>query len=182
MNEAFGTTLEDYLSYGGYPAYFRFRNDPQRWWDYFNQSIVNAVIEKDILRFRAVKSPALFRQCFDVLCHYPSQVVSYQKLLGQIQDQGNVELVKRYLMLFHSAFLFASIEKWSGSAHRKIASSPKIIPLAPALSGRLSDEIEPGRLFEAAVGSELYRAQLERNWPRALVFLEDSIQKQCLFF
>ena len=142
MNEAFGLTLEDYLCYGGYPAYVRFQKDSARWWEYFDQSIVNAVIEKDILRFRAVKSPALFRQCFDLFCHYPAQAMSYQKFLGQLQEQGNVELIKRYLMLFQSAFLLAPLQKWSGSAQRKIASSPKVIPLAPALSGRLIPEIE----------------------------------------
>lgn len=153
MQEAFGISLEDYLIFGGYPGFQRFKQDPDRWWEYFDQSLISAVIEKDILRFRAVKSPALFRQSFDILCHYPAQAISYQKLLGQIQDQGNVDLIKRYLTLFQAAFLLMPIQKWSGSSHRKIASSPKIIPLAPALSGRFRSEIEPGRLFEAAVGA-----------------------------
>ena len=61
------------------------------------------------------------------------------------------------------AFLYRGLEKFSRKEHIKKGSSPKILPLCPALctySGPLPPWQEPekrGRLFEAAVGAALCR-------------------------
>ena len=52
-------------------------------------SIFEIVIAKDILRYSVVKKPALFRQTFMLACQYPAQEISYNKLLGQLQEAGN---------------------------------------------------------------------------------------------
>ncbi len=159
MNEAFGLTLPEFLENGGYPAYPAFKSDPDRWRKYFRNSIIDTVIEKDILKFEQVKSQALFKQCFEIVCHYPGQTLSYQKMLGQLQSSGNVELVKRYFSLFEAAFLLRQVYKWTGSPITRIKSSPKLVPLAPAM-GSLIGDAATGRVFEAAVGTELIRADL----------------------
>ncbi len=162
---ALGMDLDEYLVLGGYPRAAEFRKDPMRWRSYFQNSILEAVIAKDILRYAKVAKPALFRQTFELLTAYPAQEVSLNKLLGQLQESGNVDVVKYYLSLFESAFLFSALQKYSGSHMRRKASSPKILPLCPALCGyrhagtALSKEPElRGRLFEAAVGAELHGA------------------------
>ncbi len=157
-------SIEDFLVYGGYPGSYRFLNSKKRWADYLTNSVVETVIGKDILMQATVRSPALFRQTFYLLAAHPAQVVSYNKLLGQLQDRGNVDLIKHYIELFEAAFLFKTIFKYSRNEIQKKTSSPKIIPMAPALSTffRL-DSLSPedqGRIFEATVGAELIRAGL----------------------
>jgi uncharacterized protein len=157
----FNYSFEDYLTFGGYPAAARFKTEYSRWQSYIQASILETVIGKDILRFKSVKNPALFRQCFQILTSYPAQEISYNKLLGQLQDKGNIDLVKHYIELFEGAFLIRALEKYSGSAQVRKSSSPKILPLCPALSSyhlNLESIRQPDildRLFETCVGIEL---------------------------
>ncbi|HSN79174.1 MAG TPA: ATP-binding protein [Rhodoferax sp.] len=161
LEEAFGYDLERYLLYGGYPGAVAFEDDYDRWYAYLKDSIVEAVIGKDILQNRKVANPALFRQAFEILCRYPAQEISYTKLLGQLQDKGNTDLVKYYLELYAGAFLIYSLEKYSNKGWLTRSSSPKILTACPALytmtagPGALADPEQRGRVFELAVGAEL---------------------------
>lgn len=154
-------SLDDYLKFGGYPGSYAYLKDPQRWKKYVTEAIIEAVITRDILSFVNVRSPALFRQAFEILCAYPAQEISYNKLLGQLQSKGNVELVKHYLTLYGQAFLVETLEKFSSKTHLRKASSPKILPRCPALTTAVTDfefnDETRGRLFELAVGQELLR-------------------------
>jgi len=156
----YGLNFEEYLKFGGYPGSYLFK-DSNEWADYVKNSIVGTVIEKDILQYQNVKSPALFRQAFEILIGYPAQEISYTKLLGQIQDRGNVDLVKSYIRLFEGAFLIRALEKFSSKTVKTKSSSPKILPMAPCLY-QLSiqadyDSDERGRAFELLVGLQLVR-------------------------
>ena len=71
------------------------------------------MIGKDILQNRRVANPALFRQAFEILCHYPAQEISFTKLLGQLQDRGNTDLVKYYIEWYGGAFLLYALQKYS---------------------------------------------------------------------
>ncbi|MFZ3229868.1 MAG: ATP-binding protein [Pseudobdellovibrio sp.] len=150
--------LNDYLHWGGYPGAYAFRNDPKRMRQYLMDSIFETVVSQDILRFATVKKPALFRQVFMLASHFPAQEVSYNKLLGQLQDAGNVDQIKHYLDLFSQAFLIRLVFKYS-KAHASKTSSPKLLPSAPVftalfLNRELTQE-ELGRVFEASVGNRL---------------------------
>jgi hypothetical protein len=158
-------SLDEYLTYGGYPGSYVFIKDKKRWTDYLTQSIIDTVIGKDILTQATIKNPALFKQAFYILSSFPAQVISYNKLLGQLQDRGNIDLVKYYIELYESAFLIKSIFKFSKNELKKKSSSPKIIVMAPALSSfhRLTSLTaeDQGRLFESHVGAELVRQGFE---------------------
>lgn len=161
LEAAFNYDLDRYLTFGGYPGAVEFEHDPDRWYAYMKDAIIEAVIGKDILQNRTVARPALFRQAFEILCHYPAQEISYTKLLGQLQDKGNVELVKHYISLYAGAFLVFALEKYSAKAWLTRGSSPKMLPACPALynmtrTARAADTDEArGRLFELAVGAEV---------------------------
>lgn len=161
LKAAFGYDLERYLLYGGYPGSVEFEADNDRWYAYLKDAIVEAVIGKDILQNRKVANPALFRQAFEILCRYPAQEISYTKLLGQLQDKGNTDLVKYYLELYAGAFLIYSLEKYSAKGWLTRTSSPKILAACPALytmtagPRALADPELRGRIFELAVGAEL---------------------------
>ena len=160
---AFDYDLERYLTYGGYPGAVTYESDFDRWYAYLKDSIVEAVIGKDILLNRKVGNPALFRQAFEILCRYPSQEISYTKLLGQLQDRGNTDLVKYYIELYSGAFLINSLEKYSERSYLIRGSSPKILIACPSLYAMnegphiLDDPEKRGRIFETAVGAQLHQ-------------------------
>jgi hypothetical protein len=163
--EAFGWGLDEFLKFGGYPAAASLCHDLQRWQKYIRDSIIEPVLIKDILGLSAVQKPALFRQTFELAMAYPAREVSLQKLLGQLQDNGNVTTVKHYLELLQGAFLIRVLHKYTGSAVRTRASSPKLLPLNNALvhAFRSPEEVDDnpdwyGRVFEAAVGAALSRS------------------------
>jgi len=161
LQRAFGYTLERYLLYGGYPGAVLYEDDFDRWYAYLKDSIVESVIGRDILLNHRVANPALFRQAFEILCRYPAQEVSYTKLLGQLQDRGNTDLVKYYLELYSGAFLIHPLHKFSTRSHLTRSSSPKILMACPALYTMhegpelLLNPEKRGRLFELAVGAHL---------------------------
>ncbi len=154
----FNLKLDQYIHQGGYPASYSLIKEPARFKKYMLESIFETVVSLDILRYATVKKPALFKQTFLLACQYPAQEVSYNKLLGQLQDAGNVDQVKHYLDLFSQAFLLRQIFKFSKSPLSRV-SSPKIIPCAPVFTSlfmrrELTPE-EKGRVFESIVGNRL---------------------------
>ena len=159
--QGYGLSFEDFLKYGGYPGSYQFLSDGNQWRDYVALSIIGTVIEKDILQFHNVRSPALFKQAYEIISAFPAMEISYNKLLGQLQSRGNVELIKHYLELYQGAFLIGCLGKYAANAIRIKSSSPKIIPLAPCLYfvNHLKDydSDERGHIFEALVGSQLVR-------------------------
>ena len=161
LKTAFGYDLERFLLYGGYPGAVPYEDEYDRWYAYLKDSIVEAVIGKDILLNRKVGNPALFRQAFEILCRYPAQEISYTKLLGQLQDKGNTDLIKYYIELYAGAFLIHPLEKYSAKGWLTRSSSPKILLSCPALytmteGARVLDDPEKrGRVFELAVGAQL---------------------------
>ena len=165
-SRAFGWDVDDFLKFGGYPAAAQLTRDVERWQNYIRNSIIEPVLIRDILGLTSVNKPALFRQTFELAMSYPAQEISYQKLLGQLQESGNVTTIKHYLELFEGAFLLKTLQKYSGSEVRKRGSSPKIIPLNTALChgfrSPLAIDDDPdwrGRIFEAAVGAALCRTK-----------------------
>jgi predicted AAA+ superfamily ATPase len=161
LRHAFAYDLPRYLTYGGYPGAVAFEHDPDRWFAYMKDAIVESVIGKDILQSHKVTNQALFRQAFQILCAYPAQEISYTKLLGQLQDKGNTDLVKHYIDLYGGAFLLHALQKYSPKAWLARSSSPKMLPACPALYSMVAgvnvtqNADQRGRAFELAVGAEL---------------------------
>ncbi len=164
--QAFNWDIDNFLKFGGYPAAAELSSDLERWQSYVRNSIIEPVLIRDILGLTPVNKPALFRQTFELAMSYPAQEISLQKLLGQLQESGNVTTIKHYLGLFEGAFLLKTLQKYTGSAVKKRGSSPKIIPLNTALCHAFrspqsfdADRDWRGRIFEAAVGAALARTK-----------------------
>ena len=162
---ALGWTFGEFIKFGGYPAAGELIDDVPRWQDFMRNSIIEPVLFRDILGLSSVAKPALFRQTFELSMAYPAGEISLQKLLGQLQDRGNVTTIKHYLELLEGAFLIRILQKYSGSEVKKRASSPKIVPLNNGLihafrnpAGVDSEPEWRGRVFEAAVGAALSTA------------------------
>lgn len=167
MREAFGWDLDRYLYFGGYPGAAHLVRDRGRWARYILDSIVETSISRDILLMTRVDKPALLRQLFRLGCDYSGQVLSYTKMLGQLQDAGNTTTLAHYLELLGGAGLITGLPRFSGSRVRQRGSSPKLLVLNTALmmasSGldRRSARGDPniwGRLVETVVGAHLVNA------------------------
>ncbi len=164
MHDAFGLNLDEFIHFGGYPGAARLIEDEQRWAAYVLDSIVETTISRDLLLLTRVDKPALLRNLFRLVCDYSSQIVSYQKLTGQLQDAGNTTTLAHYLDLLAAAGLAVGLEKYSSGKVRQRRSTPKLIALdtglVSAISGRTFAEAKAdgehwGRLVETAVGAHL---------------------------
>ena len=97
MHEAFDMDIDQYIFFGGYPGGATYINDERRWRRYIKDSIVAPAIEKDVLRTKIIYKPALMKQLFELGCAYSSKELSLNKMLGQLQDAGNVTTLASYL-------------------------------------------------------------------------------------
>ncbi|HAH05474.1 MAG TPA: AAA family ATPase [Elusimicrobia bacterium] len=164
MNEAFGWSLDRYLYFGGYPGCAWLAGDEERWRRYVQDSLVETTLSRDILLQTRVDKPALLRQLFRLGCDYSGQVLSYQKMLGQLHDAGNTVTLAHYLDLLSSVGMLTGLQKFSGSRLRQRGSSPKLVALNTALMTSGAESAYPaargdrdswGRLVESAVGAHL---------------------------
>ena len=165
MRDAFGVSLDEFIHFGGYPGAADLIGDEPRWVSYVLDSIVETTISRDLLLLTRVDKPALLRSLFRLVCDYSAQIVSYQKLTGQLQDAGNTTTLAHYLDLLAAAGLAVGLEKFAPGKVRQRRSTPKLMALDTALvsasSGRSfaearADREHWGRLVETAVGAHLY--------------------------
>ncbi len=166
MHEIFGWSLNRYLYFGGYPgaAPLSDEEDPTRWINYINDSIIETTISRDILLMNQVNKPALLRRLFQLGCNYSGQILSYNKMLGELQDAGNSTTLAHYVDLLAGAGLLTGLQKYANQSIRRKGSSPKFAvyntALLSAQSGKnfietMSNRIFLGRLIESAVGAHL---------------------------
>lgn len=167
MRSAFGWSLEQYLFYGGYPGSAPLIREPQRWARYIIDSLIETTLARDVLLLSRVDKPAILRRLFQLACGYSGQILSYTKMLGQLQDAGNTTTLAHYLDLLAGAGMVTGLQKFAGAAVRSRGSSPKLQVLNTALitaqSGLSLKEARAdhefwGRLVESAVGAHLANA------------------------
>ena len=169
----FGISFDEYVFYGGYPGAWKLLldsgRDEERWSAYVRDALIETVLNKDILLLAPVAKPALFRQVFHLSCMHPAEILSPNKMLGQLQEAGNASTVASYLKLLDAAMLLKPLEKYSGNRLRQKVSSPKLILLNNALinaSGQRkfqatrNDPALWGRLVENTVGASLINNNL----------------------
>ena len=168
MSAAFDFDLPGFIYFGGYPGTATLIHDQNRWRQYIAGSLVEPNIERDILAMQRVDKPALLKRLFELGAEYSGQILSYNKMLGQLHDAGNTTTLARYLDLLSNAGLIAGLPKYTGGAYGRRASSPKLNVLNTALmaaqSGYTFEEAKAdrsfwGRLVESAVGAHLFNTK-----------------------
>ncbi|MCK4337687.1 MAG: ATP-binding protein [Candidatus Aminicenantes bacterium] len=164
IKTAFGWSVDEYIFYGGYPGAAELIQDQKRWSDYIKNSLIETTISRDIFLMTRVDKPALLHRLFELGCSYSGQILSYQKMLGQLQDVGNTTTLAHYLRLLEDAGLLAGISKYASQRFRQRASSPKLQVFNTALitaQSQLSLEAAKqnhefwGRLVESCIGASL---------------------------
>ncbi len=164
---AFDWSLDQWLYFGGYPGSAEFAGHQDHWKRYVTDSLIETVLARDVLQLQVVRKPALLRHLFLLSAAYPAQILSFNKMLGQLQDAGNTTTLSHYLELLESAFLVSGLPVFAKGQIRKRAGSPKLILWNNALISALSTETFAGlrgnssmwgRLVENAVGAYLLNA------------------------
>jgi hypothetical protein len=167
MRSAFGWSVDQYVFHGGYPGAAPLIRSHGRWARYILDSLIETTISRDVLLLSRVDKPALLRRLFQLGCSYSGQVLSYTKMLGQLQDAGNTTTLAHYLDLLASAGMVVGLPKYAGQAIRQRGSSPKLQVLNTALmtaqTGLTLKEARRdgafwGRVVESAVGAHLSNA------------------------
>ena len=167
MRAGFGWSLEQFLFYGAYPGAAPLTRNPARWSRYILDSLVETTISRDLLLLSRVDKPALLRRLFELGCAYSGRILSYTKMLGQLQDAGNTTTLAHYLELLSGAGMLTGLQKYSGAEVRRRSSSPKLQVLNTALmtagskltlAQARADREFRGRLVESAVGAHLANA------------------------
>src|SRR5262249_15353563 len=139
-------------------------HDEPRWKRYIIDSLIETTLAKDILTITPIQKPALLRHLFYLGCAYSGQILSYQKMMGQLHDAGNTTTLSHYLALLSGAGLVTGITKFAGQVIRQRGSSPKLQVLNTALMSAPAkysfDEAKNrseywGRLLESAIGAYL---------------------------
>ena len=164
MHEAFDLDIDQYIYYGGYPGGAMYIDDERRWRRYIKDSIVAPAIEKDVLRTKVIYKPALMKQLFELGCAYSGEELSLNKMLGQLQDAGNVTTLASYLTTLDESRLLCGLNKYASDNARKYNSVPKLMVYNTALfsvqsgmsfSKAYTTPKSWGRWVESAVGAHL---------------------------
>jgi uncharacterized protein len=139
-----------FVQLGSYPGAMELKSNPDRWRAYVRDAIIEPAIGRDVLSFGAVRRPGLLRQVFAIAMASPAQIVSLQKLQGQLQDKGALETVAHYLLMLQEAYLVASLEKFATRVHRRRSAPPKLVILNNALLSAMHPDGPPNPSEEPA--------------------------------
>jgi predicted AAA+ superfamily ATPase len=150
---------------GSYPGAMEIRNDLPRWTAYVRDAILEPAIGRDLLALAAVRRPALLRQVFGACAASPAQIVSLQKLQGQLQDSGALETIAHYLALLEEAYLVAALGKHFTRPARQRAAPPKLVVLSNALLAAADPRGIPSQAADPArFGAWVENACLAHAW------------------
>ena len=173
MHEAFGFSLDQYIYFGGYPGSAQFIHDETRWKRYIKDSIITPAMEKDIKLAANIYKPILMKRLFHLSCSYSAMELSLNKMLGQLQDAGNVTTLANYLDVLGQCQLVCGLQKYANDDARKYNSSPKYQVFNNALltanhRGKFetirTDADLWGRWVESAIGAHLLSAAEEEDY------------------
>ncbi len=165
MKDLMGWSVDEYIYYGGYPGAAHFAGeDPLRWRNYIRDSLMETTISRDVLLMSRIDKPALLRRLFELACLYSGQMLSYNKMIGQLQDAGSTVTLAHYLDLLGGVGMVSGLQKYAGEFVRRKGSSPKLQVWNTALMSALGEHTYEaaikdreywGRLAESAVGAHL---------------------------
>ncbi len=173
MQQAFDWTLDQFIYFGGYPGAAGLIQDEDRWRRYILDALIEPTLSKDILLLTRVDKPVLLRRLFELGAQYSSQILSYQKMLGQLHDAGNTTTLAHYLSLLSGAGMITGLQKYAGKTIRQRGSSPKLqvhnTALVSALTPGSFETIKQqphlwGRWIESAVGAQLINSTVHTQY------------------
>lgn len=172
-SEAFGYGLNEYVYFGGYPRSSDFVNDESRWRQFMIDSIIEPTISQDVLALAPIKKPALMRELFSLGVQFSAQELSFNKMLGQLQDAGNTVTLAEYLRLLSAAGMLSGLQKFDLRKTSTRKSSPRLMAHDSSLQSAslgvpkeylVANKDQWGHLVETAVGALLLHKGLAEGF------------------
>ena len=173
MKHAFGWNANQYVWFGGYPGSASLILDEDRWKSYVKESLIETSISKDILMLTRIDKPALMKRLFELGCLYSGQILSFTKLMGQLQDAGNTTTLTHYLNLLNTAGLLGGVDKYAPDILRQRSSSPKFqVHNTALISAQRAENLNEvltkpdhwGKMVESAIGAHLLNYSLTEKF------------------
>ena len=149
MQAAFGFDLDRYVYFGGYPGAAPLIADEERWRRYVNDALIETTLSRDVLLLTRVDKPALLRRLFQLACSYSGQILSYQKMIGQLQDAGNTTTLAHYLDLLAGAGMVAGLTQ----VRRRAGAPARVQPQVAGAEYRPDERPVGAKLRGGASGS-----------------------------
>jgi hypothetical protein len=145
LARVFGLTEEEAVAavvrFGSFPGAIPYRDDLIRWRTYVRDSIVDPAIGRDLFQLELVRKPALLRQVFAICAGHPAEVLSLNKIAGELNEAGAIQTIAHYLELLNEAYLVTAVRRYAKNEIRKRAAPAKIVPLSNAfLAARIPEE------------------------------------------
>ena len=171
--DAFGYSLDEFVFFGGYPRSASFVDDESRWRRFMVDSIIEPTISQDVLAMAPVKKSALMRALFSLGAQFSAQELSYNKMLGQLQDAGNTVTIAEYLNLLSTAGMLTGLQKFDLRKTSSRKSSPRLIAHDSSLQSAMLDLPKAylmkdastwGHLVETTVGAALLHRSVEEGF------------------
>ncbi len=174
------------VRWGAYPGAIELPGDSERRRRYILDAIIEPAIGRDILAMEIIRKPALLRQIFAVAAGHPAEIVSLQKLRGDLTDGGALETIAHYLHVLEEAYLVASLPKLSRHEIRRRAAPPKLVALSQAILAAMAPGGPPsperdasrwGRWVENACIAHAWNAgQTVRYWRAAPLEVDMTVE------
>lgn len=162
MSEAFGVSVDEFVYFGGFPGAATYMADEPRWRAYVRDALIAPNIDRDVFEMARVDKPALLRGLFDLGCAYSGQILSLDKVRGQLG--GHTMTLDHQLTLLSQAGLLRGLQKYAAQSARQRRSPPKFLVHNTALMAATShyafdearaDRSHWGRMVESAAGAHL---------------------------
>jgi hypothetical protein len=157
MNEAFNFSSEEFAWFGAFPGAANLITDEDRWKQYIRESLIETAISKDLLMLTRIDKPALLRNLFELGSSYSGQILSFTKLMGQLQDAGNTTTLSHYLRLLDGAGLLTGLPKFAIDKARTKSSSPRF----QVFNNALMNCYQPQNFIEAKANPEIWGRVVE---------------------
>ena len=108
-------SLAIYITEGGVPEYFNQKNISQKQADAFMQSVLNAIIEKDIFQRLNIKDKHDFNKIIDFVFDSVGSFVSPRSISDTLRTHGTIidkQVVAKYLDALSDAFLIYKVPRF----------------------------------------------------------------------
>lgn len=144
--------VEDYLSIGGYPENVL---NPSA--EYLS-NLLEDILARDLVRLYPIKKAFVLKDLMRLVAASVGSRTSFNKLARVLKLA--VDTIKEYIQYLESAFLVATLEKWTSSYTERVYSQKKIYLQDTGMKTLITGPGDMGHKAENAVFMELRRREL----------------------
>ena len=125
MRDAFGFTVGRVCIFRGLSRPGTFDKKRRRWKKYVKDSLVAPAIDKDVIMTSNIYKPALMKRLLSWDADILAEILSLTKLIGQLQDAGNVTTLAGYLEILINVLCWPPCRSMPGMTHANTTRYPK---------------------------------------------------------